>query len=264
MLDEIIKSLAGKRKKFKTGLVLSGGGARGFAHLGAIMALEEQGIKADIIAGVSAGSIVGAFYAAGYEPEKLFHHFKKKGLFSLSKFNIPTTGLLSLAGLEMEIREKIPQENIEELPIPLIVGISNFSLGRMEYHMQGNIALKVRASSSIPVLFTPVKIDEHWYVDGGLYDNLPVKPLRRHCERIIAINVNPINEVHKFRNLKEVAIRTFHLTVDARIQQVKPLADLLIEPQELAEYDILDSSKAREMFEIGYRATKDQLQKTAH
>jgi len=261
MLDEIIKSLLGKSKKFKTGLVLSGGGTRGFAHLGAIMALEEQGIKADIIAGVSAGSIVGAFYAAGYEPEKLFHYFKKKGIFSLSKFNVPTTGLLALSGLEMEIREKIPQENIEELPLPFLVGISNFSLGRIEYHMHGNIALKVRASSSIPVLFTPVKIDESWYVDGGLYDNLPIEPLRSHCERIIAINVNPIKEVNKFRNLKEVAIRTFHLTVDARIQQVKHLADLLIEPLELADYDILDSSKAEVMFEIGYRSAIEQLEK---
>jgi len=260
MLDELIKRLPGQKKKFKTGLVLSGGGARGFAHLGAILALEEKGIKADIIAGVSAGSIVGAFYAAGYELEKLFHYFKKKGLFSLSKFNVPTTGLLSLAGLELEIQEKIAQEKIEELPTPLVVGISNFSLGRMEYHMQGNIALKVRASSSIPVLFTPVKIGDHWYVDGGLYDNLPIRPLREHCENIIAINVNPINEVHKFRNLKEIAIRTFHLTVDARVKDVKGMADVLIEPLDLAEYDILDSSKAREMFDIGYQAASDQLQ----
>ncbi len=256
MLDEWIKRFSGRKKKFKTGLVLSGGGARGFAHLGALMALEEKGIKADVIAGVSAGSIVGAFYAAGYEPEKLFHYFKKKGLFSLSKFNVPTTGLLSLAGLEQEIQEKIPQEKIEELPTPLVVGISNFSLGRMEYHMHGNIAVKVRASSSIPVLFTPVKIGDHWYVDGGLYDNLPIRPLREHCENIIAINVNPINEVHKFRNLKEVAIRTFHLTVDARVKDVKGMADILIEPLDLAEYDILDSSKAREMFDIGYQAVK--------
>jgi NTE family protein len=262
MLDELIKRLQGRKKKFKNALVLSGGGARGFAHLGAIMALEEKGIKPDIIAGVSAGSIVGAFYAAGYEPEKLFDYFKKKGLFSLSKFNVPTTGLLSLAGLELEIREKIAQENIEELPTPLLVGLSNFSLGRMEYHMHGNIALKVRASSSIPVLFTPVKIGEHWYVDGGLYDNLPIRPLREHCERIVAVNVNPINEVHKFRNLKEVAIRTFHLTVDARVQDIKSLADILIEPLELAHFDILDSSRAKEMFEIGYRAARRSITKS--
>ena len=74
--------------------------------------------------------------------------------------------------------------------------------------------------------------------------------------------MNPINEVHKFRNLKEVAIRTFHLTVDARVQDIKSLADILIEPLELAHFDILDSSRAKEMFEIGYRAARRSITKS--
>ncbi len=260
MLDEALKKfLKGRKEKFKIGLALSGGGSRGFAHLGAIQALEEQGIRPDIIAGVSAGSIAGSFYAAGFGPKKQFDFFKKKGFLGLSKFKIPKTGLLSLEGLEGSIREKIPQDRLEELPIPFIVGIANFSKGRMEYHKEGDIATMVRASCSIPVLFEPVKIGKESFVDGGLYENLPIPPLRDYCETLIAVNVNPIKEMYEFKNLKEVAIRTFHLTVDAKAREVKSLADILIEPIELATYDILDSSKAKEMYDIGYQATKKIL-----
>jgi len=257
MLDDALKKfLKARKEKFKIGLALSGGGSRGFAHLGVIQALEEKGIHPDIIAGVSAGSIAGSFYAAGFDPKKQFDFFKKKGFLGLSKFNIPKTGLLSLEGLEESIRERIPQDRLEELPIPFIVGISNFSKGRMEYHKEGDIATMVRASCSIPVLFTPVKIGKDSFVDGGLYDNLPIRPIRDYCETVIAVNVNPIHEVYEFKSLKEVAIRTFHLTVDAKAKEVKPLADVLIEPPELADYDILDSSKADEMYQIGYDAAK--------
>ncbi len=239
---------------YAIGLVLSGGGARGFAHLGIAEALREKGIVPDIISGVSAGAIAGAFLAAGKSPRDTFDILKKEGLYKLTKIQIPHNGLMRLDGLLKMICSEIPYERIEDLPIPFYAGTANLTNGEMEYRNSGPLGITVLASSSIPVLFSPVELDDCSYADGGLLDNIPVEPLVGQCHKIIVSNISPLQKPFQITSLIQVIIRTFLMSMHARVDSARDHADLYIEPPELTEFDILSIAHADEMFEIGYQA----------
>ena len=248
-------------KKYKTGLVLSGGGTRGFAHLGVIAALFEKGIKPDVISGVSAGAIVGAFIAGGKSPEEILEIFKKGWFFKYTKLQLPKDGLLKLDGLKEIIQKEISAKNIEELEIPFFIGISNLNKGTIEYKNSGPLGINVLASSSIPILFSPVKINGNSYVDGGLMDNIPINPIKNDCEQIIVSNISPINPKAKMKNLVQIATRTFYMSVNANLKEVRKRANIFIEHEGIDKYDILLRTHADELFELGYNSTKKVLAK---
>ena len=239
-------------KKYKIGLVLSGGGARGFAHLGVVKALNERGIYPDIISGVSAGAIAGVFLADGQDPENILGQLTEKGILDYSSIRLPKTGLLSLEGLKKELETKISVKNLKDLKTPLIVTASNISEAKVEYFDKGPINKLVIASSSIPVIFSPVTIGKSVYVDGGLYDNLPVKPLLGKCKKIIGVHINPIHPESNFTNLFKIASRAFHLSVHATLKESIKNCDLFIEPDKLYEYEMFEAKKAEELFKVGY------------
>ena len=239
-------------KKYQTGLVLSGGGTRGFAHLGVIKALNEKGIHPDVISGVSAGAITGAFIAAGKSPEETMRIFKKGWFFKYSKTQIPLDGLFRLDGLKEVIDKEIEIKNIEKLPIPLFIGASNLNKGSIEYINQGPIGQWVLASSSIPVLFSPVKIGNYLYSDGGIIDNIPIEPIKNDCKQIIVVNITPLNPREKLKNLIQITSRTFYMNVNANKNKVHQYATVYIEPEGINNYDILNRSQADELFELGY------------
>jgi len=240
----------------KIGFVLGGGGARGFAHLGVLKALEEKGIRPDIISGVSAGALVGAFIASGYSCEKTLTALKDKGMMAYSKLHYPKYGLFSLDGLKKEIQKHIKTKRIENLKIPLFITVSNLNDGRVEYIKEGDLINYLMASASIPMLFAPVEMDGKMYSDGGLFDNLPISPLLQNCDVIIAVNVSPVHKIEKFENLAQIASRTFQLGVHSNIIRHKEKCSLLIEPTGLRDYEILNGNKAQEIFELGYEYTK--------
>lgn len=246
-------------KKFKTGLVLSGGGTRGFAHLGVIAALFEKGIKPDVISGVSAGAIVGAFIAGGKSPEEILQIFKKGWFFKYTKLHIPIDGLLKLDGLNEVIQKEISYKNIEDLEIPFFIGISNLNKGTIEYRNKGLLGISVLASSSIPILFAPVEIDGNFYVDGGLIDNIPIAPIKNECEQIIVSNISPLNPETKIKNLVQIATRSFYMSVNANMKEVRKNATVFIEHEGISKYDILLRTHADELFELGYNSTKKAM-----
>jgi len=239
------------------GIALGGGGARGFAHLGVLKALEEKGIRPDIISGVSAGALIGAFLASGNSYEKILKSLKNKGIMAYSKLQYPKYGLFSLDGLKKEINKHIKIKRIENLKIPLFIAVSNLNDGRVEYIKEGKLIPYLLASVSIPVLFSPVSMNKKMYVDGGLFDNLPISPLLNKCDTIIAVNVSPIQKVEKFDNLVQVASRTFQLGVHSNIIRHKEKCSLYIEPTGLREFEILNGSNAQEIFDLGYNYTKN-------
>jgi NTE family protein len=243
------------------GFVLSGGGARGFAHLGVIQALNELDIKPDIISGVSAGAIVGAFISGGKTPEETHELIKAGNLFNYTHIQIPKTGLLRMDGLQKTIDKEIPFKNIEDLPIPLFVGTANLTEARMEYRNKGALSQTVLASASIPVLFSPVEMDGCLFADGGLLDNIPVHPLIGKCRRIIVSNVNPLEKPVTLTGLIQIITRTFQMSVHARIDEAREHADLYIEPHDLTEFELLSVTKADQMFEIGYHSVMQQKDK---
>lgn len=242
--------------KYKVGIALGGGGARGFAHLGVIKALKEKGIEPDIISGVSAGAIAGAFIASGQSAEESFEIIKKYRFSGISKLTMPRHGFLSLEKMKLNIRRKIPQERLEELKIPLIIGVTNMLEGVPEYLTEGPLPEIVQASSSIPVIFSPVEIGGKLYADGGVLDNLPVNPLIGLCDTIIAVSISPVQKIEGMKNVAAVANRMLQLSVNPTQKEMAKKCDIFIEPIELAHYDIMDTKHADEIFKIGYEHTK--------
>ena len=247
--------------KYKTGLVLSGGGTRGFAHLGVIAALNEMGIQPDVISGASAGAIVGAFIAAGKEPEEVLDIFKKGWFFQYTQIQLPVDGLLKLDGLKEIIEKEIKVKKIEDLQLPLHICVSNLNEGRAEYKNKGPLGPTVLASSSIPVLFSPVKLGAYQYVDGGLMDNIPMYPIKKDCKNIIVANISPINPTEKMKNLVQIATRTVYMSVNAKTAEAKKLADYYIEPDGIDAFDIFHRKQADQLYELGYKKTMEVLEK---
>ncbi|MEO9870792.1 patatin-like phospholipase family protein [Ekhidna sp.] len=245
------------KKKYNLGIAMGGGGARGFAHLGVMEALAEKGIKPDIISGVSAGAIAGAFIASGQSPRDAFDLMKKYNFTGLAKLTGFKQGLLSLTKMKEDLEKKIKAKNLEDLDIPLIVTVSNMLEGKVEYLSEGPLSTIVQASASIPIIFSPVEYQGKLYNDGGLFDNLPIKPLQDNCKKIISISISPIQKLDELKNLKEVVFRMFQLAINTSSEEIAANSDLCIEPLELANYDIMDTKNAEKIFEIGYNYAKN-------
>ncbi|MCF8226851.1 MAG: patatin-like phospholipase family protein [Bacteroidales bacterium] len=245
--------------KFDTGLVLSGGAARGFAHAGAIKAIEEHDIKPDIVSGVSAGSIVGSFYCDGFAPEEIFEIFQKNKIFKFVKPIFKKHGLLNISGLKKVLEKNLRTKRIEDLEKPLIITATNIEEGLTTYFSEGNLVDLVLASSSIPVLFDPTIIDDITYVDGGVTDNFPIAPLKGKCKKLIGVHVNPVGPFDRKKGLLHIAASTFHLSIASGIEEKKKLLDHFIEPEKLSEFTYYDVKRGKEMYDIGYDKANDVL-----
>lgn len=243
-------------KKYKYGLVLSGGGTRGFAHLGVIAAMQEMGINPDVISGASAGAIVGAFIAAGKSPKDVFELFKSGSFSQYTKIQFPTDGLLKLPGVKDIIDSEIKTKLIEDLPVPFYVCVSNLNMGKVEYLNKGILSDTVLASSAIPVLFSPVKMGKYLYVDGGLMDNIPVSPLEDICENIIVSNICPITPRTNLNNIAQIAMRSFYMGVNAKTDEARKSASYYIEPEGIDSFEIIKLKHSGELYDIGYKTAK--------
>jgi NTE family protein len=247
------------QKKYKFGLVLSGGGARGFAHLGLIQALNEAGITPDVISGTSAGALVGVLYADGYTPKEILKFMNTGSRFDLMRPAMPREGLLQINGILKILKIYLRAKSFNELKIPLFVSATDLNNGKAVYFSEGELLDPVIASASIPVLFQPVKINEISYVDGGVLDNLPLKPLENKCRFLIGSFVNPVGRIEKISGLINIAERTFMLSMSKEITEKSKKFDLFVAPHELRNYKILDPEKANELFKVGYEATIEKL-----
>lgn len=248
-------------KKYKIGLVLSGGGARGFAHLGVMEALNEAGIFPDVISGTSAGALVGVLYADGYSPKEIYKLMNTGSRLDFMRPVLPREGLLQISGILKILKANLRSKVFNELKIPLFVAATDLNNGKAVYFSEGDLFDPVIASASIPVLFQPVKINDISYVDGGVMDNMPIKPIEDKCEILIGSFVNPIGYMEKISGLISIAERTFMLNESKEIFEKSKKFDLLVDPIELKNYNILEQDKAHELFAIGYNSTKEKLKK---
>ncbi|CCU80621.1 SERINE PROTEASE [Halanaerobium saccharolyticum subsp. saccharolyticum DSM 6643] len=241
----------------KIGIALSGGGVKGFAHLGVLKALAEKGIEPDILAGVSAGAIVGSFIAAGKKPAEVMELINESDFFDFAKLSLPKKGIFTLENMTENLAKSLGIKTFEELKIPFYVGVANIEKAKMEYFNQGDLIKIIQASSSIPVLFSPVEINGELYVDGGLFENLPVNPLLDKCDKLIAVNVMPVNLDEKLENITDIAIRTFQLKTAVNAAELKAKADIYIEPTGVEKYNILNTKYSQELFDLGYNYCKN-------
>lgn len=244
----------------KLGIAFSGGGARGFAHLGIMQAFYEEGIKPHIISGTSAGSIAGSFLAAGYEPKEAMEIIS--GINFLKYFRPATSwrGLIKLERISGLLEEYFPENSFAALKTPLTVTATNFSKGQITYFSEGQLILPMLASASIPVIFDPVKIGDNAYVDGGILNNLPVEPLLGRCDFIIGINTNPVSYAAEVRGMKEMLERTMLMTINYNAHDRIKYCNIFYEPPALTAYKVFSVSKASEIFEKGYEFAKQKME----
>ncbi|HEY4618644.1 MAG TPA: patatin-like phospholipase family protein [Flavobacterium sp.] len=238
--------------KTKIGIVLSGGGARGIAHLGILKALEEFGIVPSFISGTSAGAIAGAFYAAGYSIPEIVDILKKGQIFNFSNILIKKQGLFAMKGFQNLYQECFPNDTFEDLNIPLFVAATDILKGEIVYFSSGNLSKALRASSCIPLLFQPVNYKDTLFVDGGVIDNFPTEPLINKCDIIIGSYVNSIkkevNEVH----MNNILDRCFHLAMKSSVQNKIDQCTLYIEPPNMSQFSIFNLKKSDEIYNYGY------------
>lgn len=250
------------KPKYRLGLVLSGGGVRGAAHIGALKALEELGIWVDVVSGTSAGAIVGAFYAAGFPTEEILTFFKETPLFHWSKLSWNKPGLVDTDQFVRVLRRYFPKDDFEDLLKPLYITATDLVEAEEITFHKGRLIKTILASAAFPVVFSPVKIGDKVYADGGILNNFPVEPIRDQCRGILGIHVHAMRKLEA--DAIDSSIRLMHRAfeiVSTRSSLLKfQLCDHVINPQELDRYFIFNTSQIQDIYELGYKATmKDAL-----
>lgn len=247
----------GERPKppYRLGVALSGGGARGFAHVGALKALAEVGMKPDVIAGVSAGAVAAVMYAAGVPLDEML------SLFTSTKFTdfarpslIHGDGMFSLMRFKQFIEEATGIDRLENLRIPTYVGVTDLDHGEPAEFHEGPLGERVVASCSIPIVFSPVEIDGIHYVDGGVLRNLPAWIIREKCETLIGINVSPLRTFEYKKSLLDIGMRTYNLMAKANQQQDMDICDHVIITPELIHYQVFNLKDIHKAYLSGYAA----------
>jgi NTE family protein len=244
----------------KVGLALSGGGARGFAHLGVLKALEEVGIKVDMISGASAGSVAAAFYSYGYKPEETLKIFENTNILKLVWPAFSVTGLLNIQKTESVYSKYLKEDSFEASQIPIYIAATNLNEGKTEMFHSGSLKQAIMASCCIPFIFDPVKIGEDYYVDGGILNNMPTEILQeKGCDLIIGVNVAPLVKEPNLSGPKRMIERVTVLALSANVMYSSRICDVYIMPQELRKYGTFDFKKSRELFDIGYEHARQLL-----
>jgi NTE family protein len=270
---EIDRSSAKSRKK--VGLALSGGAARGLAHVGVISVLHKEGIPIDMIAGTSAGAIMGAVYARHRDTEKMKEYaldpgWKKR--VPMIDPSFPKTGFIKGKKIE-KLLESFLGGNIEfkDLRIPFACVATDITTGEEVVINRGPVAEALRASISIPGIFTLVKREGRYLVDGGLTTPVPVEVVRKMgADFIIAVNVNPDvsdrmdkavkhpERVQKSPNIFQVLIQSIYITTYSLARNSLEKADIIIEPA-IADISAGDFSRTPELIGLGELAAAEAV-----
>ncbi len=234
------------------GVALSGGGARGFAHAGALKAIEEAGIRPQIIAGVSAGSVVAALYAAGMSPDDILAIFESEKPSDFVNLNIFRGSVMRIDKFMDFLSQYLPKD-FSELRMPTHIGVTNLSDGVHEEFHSGPLLPVVQASCSIPIAFAPVKINGKHYVDGGVLRNMPAWTIRHKCRILLGVNVSPMPTMHEENpSLMDVALRTYQLMAKSNQQVDMDMCDLAIDLHEISHHRVFDLNNIRLVFNSGY------------
>lgn len=247
------------KRPYRIGLALSGGGARGFAHVGALRALEERGIYPDIIAGTSAGSIIAALYSDGYKPQHIISLFNELDIKELVDVTIPKTSLLRFDKFIKFLERKLHARNIEELKLPVLITATDFDNGKSVAFDKGELAVRIAASCAIPIVFPPVLIDGIHYVDGGVLRNLPATHLRDMCDVLIGVNVSPMEQQEYEQNLLSIADRAYNFLSCGNVFPDISLCDIIVENQDISNYRVFDLNELIHIEELGYTKTIEVL-----
>jgi len=194
----------------RIGLVLGGGAARGFAHIGVIQVLEENGIRPDLVVGTSAGSLVATLYASGKNGAALNQLADGMDETAFTDWSFPGRGLLRGEALARYVRDNTGGRMIEQMKMPLGIVATDLDNGQAILFQVGDAGMAVRASSAVPAVFQPVRIGAREYVDGGLVSPVPVRFARQMgAEVVIAVDISAAPEGNPTGDPMRMLLQTF-------------------------------------------------------
>lgn len=242
------------------GLALSGGAARGFAHIGVVKVLQENQIDVGYVTGTSVGSIVGALLCGGYDWKEMVEIAESLKWSELVSPALSGMGLVSGKKLEKFIGELLGDVDFEELKIPFRAVAVDISRGEEVVFSSGSVARAVRASAAVPGIFEPLMEEDRALVDGGVLNNLPVALARdMGARKVIAVDLNSQRANSDLPvNLLDVTFRTFAVLLNQSSIAGREEADVLIQP-DLEEFSYHDLSVSQELMARGEEAAKKLL-----
>lgn len=238
-------------------LALSGGAVRAAAHIGAIKALQEAGYNISSVSGSSAGAMVGYLIASGIEIDKMIEFIsslKRKDIFELSF----KPGIFKLDRLEHKLASLGAKREHSELDIPLYCAVSNLENAEVEYLNSGDAIKNAIASSALSPIFSPIKIENKIYIDGGFRDNLPATPLKKYNIPIVGIDVNSMP--------KKQIIGPFTLTLHTVMVMLRgtsinssKMCDAYIRLESVCDMPLFDISQVSNAIEAGYMEMRNRI-----
>jgi NTE family protein len=254
---------AGELPKPKVALVLGGGAARGFAHIGVIRALEQEKIPIDLVVGTSVGSLIGAIYAhdrSSFELEWTAFALEKDDIFDYGLLNA-FTGMGAAKGEKLEafIKSKVPAANIENLKIPFAAVATDLNRGTRVVLDTGSVGRAVRASSALPGVFQPVEHQGKLLVDGGVIDNVPVSVARdKGADLVIAVDIGKQVSNFNIADIIDVMLQSLTIMSAENARFRKQEADILIVPN-IGDVGMLDFTQKKRCMQAGIEATQKML-----
>lgn len=236
----------------RVGLALSGGGAKTIAQLGVLQALIEHDLEPSVIGASSGGAISALFYATGHTPEEMLELIIDAGAYAFLSPNLKGGGLFNMSRARKFYHRHLDDITFADLEIPVYVATTDLLTGGTVYFSEGDIVEPLIASTSIPVLYSPVEYMGHLLTDGSLSNNLPYEPLLGKCDKIVGVLTSGFEPDFKSRSMRSMVNRVVEITTYTNASKKREEVDLLIQPPGLAGYGVLSISKAEELFEIGY------------
>nr|WP_101045725.1 patatin-like phospholipase family protein [Neisseria meningitidis] len=242
------------------GLALGGGASKGFAHVGIIKVLKENGIPVKVVTGTSAGSIVGSLFASGMSPDRLELEAEILGKTDLVDLTLSTSGFIKGEKLQNYINRKVGGRRIQQFPIKFAAVATDFETGKAVAFNQGNAGQAVRASAAIPNVFQPVIIGRHTYVDGGLSQPVPVSAARRQgANFVIAVDISARPGKNISQGFFSYLDQTLNVMSVSALQNELGQADVVIKPQVLDLGAVGGFDQKKRAIQLGEEAARAAL-----
>lgn len=248
------------------GIALSGGGALGFAHIGALQALEDCGVEPQVVAGCSMGTLVGSLYANGYTPEQIYNciqleEFDKTLKVVKLHFLSGSLAVVDNKHIREFLEKYIQGDRFEDLKKPFYVCVTNLTTCDEEIVSSGpHLHDFLLASAAIPGVFRAIEVDSTYYVDGGVVNNLPAAAIRDQCKTLISVDVLPVGPPAKFKKIRDVVHRSIHSSSHHNSLPGREASDHVIDVLMPDEYSVMSFDDFKTIYQYGYDAAKLYLQ----
>jgi len=248
-----------KKRDYKVGLALGGGGARGFAHIGALKAFEENGIVFDEVAGTSVGSIVASMYAFGVSSDEMLKtalKLKNGDIKSSKVFFVPS----KTEGIETLIKSVIGDAHFEDMKKPLTIVAVDLKSTKEIHITQGSVVKACAGSSAVPGIFNPVDFGKYLHADGGLQNNIPADVLRNNgCKYVVSIDINPTRAYGtESTKLIDILEATFRILMKSNSVKGEMYSDVFIKV-DTSKFKSTSVEGGAEMYKIGYDAAMQAM-----